>query len=338
MITRIEAKDNYPSWQLELSQAITDPKTLFQRLRLDPATLPAAYSADQLFGLRVTESYLNNIEPGNPLDPLLLQVLPLGAETQQQPVEFSDDPVGDEEATQSPGTLHKYHGRVLLIATQACAIHCRYCFRRHFPYSDSTASRSRWSTALEYIQSDASIDEVILSGGDPLSLADEKLRSLLIALENIPHVKRLRVHTRFPLVLPSRITSELVKLLTGTRLKAIMVIHSNHPNEISEDVRSALKMLTAAQIPLLNQSVLLNGINNDINTLETLSKLLFEENVLPYYLHILDKVNGAAHFDVDESTAKILVRDLQKRLPGYLVPRLVKEESGESSKTLILPH
>lgn len=338
MITRIEAKDNYPSWQLELSQAITDPKTLFQRLRLDPVTLPAAFSADQLFGLRVTESYLNNIEPGNPLDPLLLQVLPVGAETQQQPVGFSDDPVGDEESTQSPGTLHKYHGRVLLIATQACAIHCRYCFRRHFPYSNSTASRSYWSTALEYIQSDASIDEVILSGGDPLSLSDSKLRSLLSALDVIPHVKRLRIHTRFPLVLPSRITPEFVELLTETRLKSIMVIHANHPNEISEDVRHALKMLTAVQIPLLNQSVLLKGINNDINTLETLSKLLFEENVLPYYLHILDKVNGAAHFDVDESTAKTLVRDLQKRLPGYLVPRLVKEESGESSKTLILPH
>ena len=227
----------------------------------------------------MTESYLKNIQPGDPNDPLLLQILPSGLETLPQPAEFSIDPVGDDQATYAPGTLHKYHGRVLLITTQACAIHCRYCFRRHFPYGQSTAARDQWNAPLAYLRSNNDVEEVILSGGDPLSLSNSKLAELLNQLEELPHIKRLRIHSRFPVVLPSRITDSFIEMLSNSRLQCVMVIHSNHPNEISAEVTHALGKLYESKIQLLNQSVLLKGINNDINTLETLSKLLIENNV-----------------------------------------------------------
>lgn len=333
MITRINPEHNKESWQLELARAISDPAELFKRLHLDTAKLPASLIAHKDFRLRVTDSYLRCIEPGNPNDPLLLQVLPQGLEVNQSPGDFLLDPVGDADATQTPGLIHKYHGRVLLVTTGACAIHCRYCFRRHFPYSESSAGRDLWQQALAYLAGQPDVDEVILSGGDPLTLSDEKLESLVQQLEAIPHIKTLRVHSRLPIVLPSRVTPTLLDLLENTRLKTVIVVHSNHANELSTAVGDALRQLKQRHFTLLNQAVLLKNVNNDVFTLKTLSKSLFDHGVLPYYLHVLDKVAGAAHFDIADHDAQQLVEALRQQLPGYLVPKLVRETSGEASKT-----
>lgn len=333
MITRIHAEEEVPVWQRALSQAIGDPQALYAALDLPPDTLPSAYRANSLFKLRVPHSYLACMEKGNPDDPLLLQVLPVLAETLPQPADFSHDPVGDDAATQTPGLIHKYKGRVLLITTGACAIHCRYCFRRHFPYADSQAGRDQWSSALTYIADHTDIEEVILSGGDPLTLSDQRLRGLSAALEKIPHVQRLRLHSRLPVVLPERVDDALISWLSQSRLQPVMVIHANHPAELSSAVEKALQRLHLAGVTLLNQSVLLNKVNNDVTTLENLSKTLFKNNVVPYYLHTLDRVEGAAHFQVSHQRAVELVEQLRHRVSGYLVPKLVEERAGELSKS-----
>jgi EF-P beta-lysylation protein EpmB len=292
----------------------------------------AILPAQRLFKLKVTHSYLSRIRKANPSDPLLLQILPLHAETLPQPQNYSADPVGDGPASPIPGLIHKYHGRVLLITTGACAIHCRFCFRRHFPYSDAISSRN---AALDYIASDPSIEEVILSGGDPLMLADEKLREICREIALIPHIKRLRIHTRLPVVLPERINDALLSWITETRLQIIVVIHCNHPQELDDNVSKGLEHLASAGIKLLNQTVLLKSINDKASILEILCKELFSAGVYPYYLHLLDNVSAAAHFEVNAVTATKIHADLGSRLPGYMLPRLVYDEPGQAAKTLL---
>ena len=248
---------------------------------------------------------------------------------------FGPDPVGDLAAHKAPGVLHKYHGRVLLTATGACAIHCRYCFRRHFPYAEANASAEHWREALDYVALHPDVREVILSGGDPLTLSDRRLAEFVQTIEDIPHVERLRLHTRLPVVLPERVTQELCAWLSDTRLKTVVVIHANHAQELDETTHLACKRLADSGATLLNQSVLLRGVNDSVAALTHLSEALFAAGVLPYYLHLLDRVQGAAHFDVNEEVARQLLLGLNSRLPGYLVPRLVREVPGAPGKELV---
>ncbi len=272
--------------------------------------------------------------PGDPGDPLLRQVLPLRDELAEVKG-FGPDPVGDRVAIRSAGLLHKYHSRVLMVTTGACAVHCRYCFRRHFPYGDGPKSPDDWNPALAAIAGDESLREVILSGGDPLMLVDGHLRQLVERLAEIKQLHRLRIHTRLPLMIPERITSELLSWLTATRLTPIVVIHANHAQELTGSVVNALARLSDVGIPMLNQSVLLHGINDDLDTLTNLCERLVDLRVMPYYLHQLDRVAGAAHFEVDEMSGRELVRKLRSRLPGYAVPRYVRETAGDESKLIL---
>lgn len=324
-----------PSWQQLLANAITDPGELCALLDLDPALVLPAIAAARGFALRVPRSYVARMRRGDPNDPLLLQVLPQAAESQLADG-FVTDPVGDMGSRAAPGLLHKYHGRALLVATGACAIHCRYCFRRHFPYGEESALHQGWRPAVERLRADPSINEVILSGGDPWSLSDRRLGQLTDALQSIPHIRRLRVHTRYPIVLPERVDCGLLDWLSSVRLQKVVVMHANHAREIDESVRQACRRLSAAGVTLLNQSVLLKGVNDRVEALTDLSEALFETQVLPYYLHVLDKVRGAAHFDLPEARALQLHRDLTARLPGYLVPKLVREVAGASAKTAVV--
>jgi EF-P beta-lysylation protein EpmB len=325
-----------PGWQAEMATAITRPEELVAELGLDPGLIPAAVAASSAFRLRVPRSYLARIRPGDPNDPLLRQVLPIGAELADT-AEYTSDPLGERDALRAPGLLHKYYGRALLITTSACAVHCRYCFRREFPYAEQTSESSRWSEALAEIEADASIEEVILSGGDPLSLSDARLAKLTDALQRIPHVRRLRVHTRQLVVLPSRVDAGLTQWLTQLCLPVVFVLHVNHPNEIDTDVRAACARLRDCGVTLLNQTVLLQGVNDDPEVLVELSTRLFEAGVLPYYLHLLDHVRGAAHFDVPEDRARVLAGAIAARLPGYLVPRLAREIGGAPAKVTLAP-
>ncbi len=321
-------------WQREWQTAIREPAELIDALKLDPALVTPARRAAEGFELRVPRAFLERIEPGNPRDPLLQQVLPVDLETGTTP-DFVKDPVGDGASLQNGGVIHKYHGRALLIATGACAINCRYCFRRHFPYAEANASTGQWRNALAYLQGDTSIHEVILSGGDPLSLADRRLSALAEALQAIPHLRRLRIHSRLPVVLPSRVDDDLLAWLAGGRLTPVMVIHANHPNELDDRVGAAMRRLQAAGVRLFNQTVLLRDINDDAGVLAELSERLFSIGVQPYYLHLLDRVEGAGHFEVDERRACQVMQALASQLPGYLLPRLVREVAGEPWKVPI---
>jgi len=322
------------SWQQLLADAIRDPVELANVLNLDPNIVASAVGAIASFPLRVPRSYVAKMRRGDPRDPLLLQVLPIAVELKQVDG-YGLDPVGDLRSRAGHGVLQKYAGRALLITTGACAIHCRYCFRRHFPYRDESASKDDWLPALEHIRADETIEEVILSGGDPLSLSDRRLRQLSGALEAIPHVRRLRIHTRYPLVLPERVDAELLSWLSGLRMQSVVVIHANHPRELDDASRQACRSLIQAGATVLNQSVLLSGVNDDVKTLAALSEALFDAGVLPYYLHLLDRVDGAAHFDVATDVALRLHAELTSALPGYLVPRLVREVAGAASKTAV---
>lgn len=316
-----------------MSQTITKPGALIDALGLDPQLLPAARAANAAFALRVPAPFLARIKPGDPHDPLLRQVLPAADELEEQ-TGYVADPLEEAAARRAPGLLQKYAGRALLITTQACAIHCRYCFRREFPYADQVSEDGgRWSGALAEIAGDSSIEEVILSGGDPLTLSDARLQQLTDALNAMSHVRRIRVHTRQPVVLPARIDDGLCRWLATIRRPVVFVLHVNHPNEIDDEVRTACARLRAAGATLLNQSVLLAGVNDDVDTLRRLSVTLMDAGVLPYYLHLPDRVRGTAHFDVAEGRAKALVADLASQLSGYLVPRLVREIPGAPSKT-----
>ncbi len=319
-----------------MASAISDPRELVTELGLDPELIPGARTAGTPFRLRVPRSFVARIRRGDPNDPLLRQILPIADELADAP-DYTLDPLGERSAMRAPGLLQKYEGRALLITTSACAVHCRYCFRREFPYADQTSDSSRWSDALAELARDETIEEVILSGGDPLSLSDSRLASLTDALQRIPHIRRLRVHTRQPVVLPARVDGGLIQWLTRLRLPVVFVLHANHPNEIDDDVRAACASLRDGGAMLLNQTVLLRGVNDDPEILADLSRALFDAGVLPYYLHLLDRVRGAAHFDVPEERARLIVGQLAARLPGYLVPRLAREMHGAPAKVTLAP-
>ncbi len=322
------------SWQWQLAQAITDPLELLQSLALDPRLASAAHAAAAPFKLRVPRGFVRRMRAGDANDPLLLQVLPGARELLEQPG-FDSDPLGEIAAMRAPGLLHKYHGRALLISTGACAVHCRYCFRREFPYPATVGDGGRWQAALAAIAADPSIEEIILSGGDPLSLTDQRLTELTESLRTVSHIQRLRVHTRTPIVLPERVDGGLCRWLSALPWPAVIVLHSNHANEIDDSVRAAMARLRASGATLLNQSVLLAGINDSVDALERLSHALWSAQVLPYYLHMLDRVRGAAHFEVAEPRARALMTALAARLPGYLLPRLVRESAGAPAKTVL---
>jgi EF-P beta-lysylation protein EpmB len=325
-----------PRWQVELQQAITDPADLLSALGLGPEWLEPALAAARQFPLKVPRGFVARMRRGDPLDPLLAQVLPLGAELAASPG-YVLDPVGDLASRAGAGVLRKYHGRALLITTGACAVNCRYCFRRHFPYGEENASRADFGPALEVLRADATVREVILSGGDPLTLGDRRLAALLDGLGSIPHLRRVRLHTRLPIVLPERLDAGFLEVWSAVRLQKVAVVHANHAAEIDASVRDALARLKGTGTTLLNQAVLLRGINDRSDDLVALSEALFEAGVLPYYLHLLDPVAGAAHFDVPEERARALVAEVAARLPGYLVPRLVREIRGEAAKTMLPP-
>ncbi|AWF83315.1 EF-P beta-lysylation protein EpmB [Microbulbifer sp. A4B17] len=322
-------------WQDEMSDLVTEPAELIHLLQLDSGQLPDALRAASGFSLRVPRSFIRRMRPGDPNDPLLLQVLPGASELQQVPG-FSSDPLQEAEANPLPGVVHKYHGRLLLIAAGQCAVNCRYCFRREFPYGDNHLSRKQGLAALGYIRSRTELREVILSGGDPLVLNDRQLAWLSGELAQIVHLDKLRIHSRLPIVAPSRVNREMLEWFTGSRLKPVLVLHCNHANEIDSEVRSALLRLRESGVTLLNQAVLLKGINDSVTALEALSESLFDAGVLPYYLHQLDRVNGAAHFEVPDQQALEIIEQLRHRVPGYLVPKLVREIPGVPSKSPVL--
>jgi EF-P beta-lysylation protein EpmB len=332
--TPLPSQCNEPAahWRRLLADAVTDPAELCDILGLDRSLVLPALEASQGFALRVPRGFVARMRRGDPRDPLLLQVLPQAAELISS-AGYTADPVGDLASRAGQGLLHKYHGRALVIATGACAVHCRYCFRRHFPYAEESALHAGWASALAGLRADASIEELILSGGDPLSLSDRRLAQLTEALHEFPRVRRLRLHTRYPVVLPERIDGGFTDWLARVSLQKVVVIHANHAQELDAKVASACARLADAGAVVLNQSVLLAGVNDSMDALADLSEALFAMKVLPYYLHVLDRVQGAGHFDLSEARALDLHRELTARLPGYLVPRLVREIPGESAKS-----
>jgi EF-P beta-lysylation protein EpmB len=321
-------------WHRSLADAIRDSDELIDVLGLADVLREPARRAAKLFPLLVTRSYLARIRPADPHDPLLAQVLPLGIE-ETVVAGFGADPVGDSCARRAPGLLHKYQGRALLVTTGACAIHCRYCFRRHYPYGDEPRRLDEWNDAFATIASDPTLHEVILSGGDPLMLTDARLESLCTRIAEIRHVKRLRVHTRLPIVLPERVTDRLIGVLLDAGPTPVVVVHANHPHELAGDCGEALSRLVRAGITVLNQAVLLKGVNDSVQALTGLCEGLVDLGVLPYYLHQLDRVTGAAHFEVEESAGRPLIEELRRRLPGYAVPRYVRETAGGEYKEII---
>lgn len=321
------------NWQSQLSDLITDPLELLKVLKLCPEQLlSGAILASEQFKLRVPRAFVGKMTVGDPLDPLLLQVLPHHLELEDYP-DFVTDPLGEEQANQQPGVLHKYKSRFLLTLTGACAVHCRYCFRRHFPYQENLPKNEDWLNIKDYIESQPDINEVIFSGGDPLTLSNRKLKLWIDRLESLPQIKFLRIHSRVPIVIPNRVDEELVSLLKNSRLRIILVVHSNHAAELDDLTCARLSLLVQQQITVLNQAVLLKGINNSAQVLVDLSYRLFDAGVMPYYLHVLDKVKGAHHFDLSPKEINLIYKDVLENLPGYLVPKLVREIAGEKNKT-----
>lgn len=317
---------------MQLSDVVTEPDELLKLLSLDNhPELLNGMRARQLFALRVPRAFIQRMHPGDPDDPLLKQVITQSEEFTSA-AGFSNDPL-EEQHNAIPGLLHKYANRVLLLVKGGCAVNCRYCFRRHFPYQDNQGNKHNWKAALNYIAQHPELDEVIFSGGDPLMAKDSELHWLIEQLETIPHIQRLRIHTRLPVVIPARITDTLCRLLQNSRLQIVIVTHINHCNEIDEALIKALGKLKQAQVTLLNQSVLLRGINDNAKTLANLSHALFNAGVLPYYIHLLDKVQGAAHFLVNDDEARQIMQQLLALVSGYMVPRLTRESPGKNSKT-----
>jgi len=334
MITRTIATCQTQEWQKQLSEAFTSVKSLLEYLKIPKEKFPHWSQAEKDFPLRVPRAFADKMCAGDIHDPLLRQVLPIHEETLSVPG-YSDDPLMERDANPTKGLLHKYRSRVLVILGSACAIHCRYCFRRHFPYQDNGLSQQEFNDIVQYVSRFPEVNEVILSGGDPLISSNSRLKRLIDALEAIPHVDRLRFHTRTPVVLPDRIDDEFISLVENTSLQVVMVLHCNHPQEIDPTFTQAMARLKHAGVTLLNQSVLLKGVNDNAQTLTQLSEALFKAHILPYYLHLLDPVAGASHFDVEESIGASLINDLLTSLPGYLVPKLVREEANQPSKSPI---
>ncbi|TCB71248.1 EF-P beta-lysylation protein EpmB [Acinetobacter sp. ANC 4216] len=321
------------NWQSQLSDLITDPLELLETLQLSPdQLLSGAILASEKFKLRVPRAFVGKMSIGDPLDPLLLQILPHHLELEDHPG-FVTDPLSEEQANQQPGVLHKYKSRFLLTLTGACAVHCRYCFRRHFPYQENLPKNEDWLNIKQYIQNQPDINEVILSGGDPLTLSNRKLALWIDRIESMPQIKFLRIHSRVPIVIPNRVDNELISLLKNSRLRIILVVHSNHAAELDDFTCSKLSALVQQQITVLNQAVLLKGVNNSAQLLVDLSYRLFDAGVMPYYLHVLDKVKGAHHFDLSPEEINLIYKEVLENLPGYLVPKLVREIAGEKNKT-----
>ncbi|MEJ8321928.1 EF-P beta-lysylation protein EpmB [Kosakonia sacchari] len=319
-------------WLIQLADVITDPDELLRLLKIDTdENLIAGGAAKRLFPLRVPRAFAARMQPGNPHDPLLRQVLTSQEEFIAAPG-FSTDPL-EEQSSVVPGLLHKYRNRALLLVKGGCAVNCRYCFRRHFPYADNQGNKRNWQGALDYIAVHPELDEIIFSGGDPLMAKDHELDWLLVQLEAIPHIKRLRIHSRLPIVIPARITDTLSARFARSSLQILLVNHINHAQEIGDDFRHAMAQLRQANVTLLNQSVLLRGVNDNAQTLADLSNTLFDAGVMPYYLHVLDKVQGAAHFMVSDEEARTIMRELLTLVSGYMVPKLAREIGGEPSKT-----
>jgi EF-P beta-lysylation protein EpmB len=331
-ISKAQAQD---SWNQVLAGATKDVKSLLTQLDIPVSDLNLRQQACLDFPLLVPQPFIDKMEKGNPNDPLLLQVLPQSAELES--VEgFINDPLAEKNSNLQKGLIHKYHGRILVLLSTGCAINCRYCFRRHFPYQENRIGKNDWQAILDYVAQDTSIEELILSGGDPLMLGDQQLEKFIKQAEAIPHLERLRIHTRLPVVIPKRITDNFVEILHSSRFDCAIVLHINHSNELDPLLAKGLLKLKMAGITLLNQAVLLKGINDSLECQIALSKSLFKAGILPYYLHVLDKVAGAHHFDIDVSKAKKLHEQLLLNLPGYLVPKLVREEPGKGSKTPVL--
>ncbi|TXJ09204.1 MAG: EF-P beta-lysylation protein EpmB [Acinetobacter sp.] len=321
------------NWQSQLNDLITDPLELLSLVKLSANDLNSqALLANEQFKLRVPRQFVTKIQPAQPFDPILLQVLPHHLEMQDFSG-FSTDPLGERDANALSGILHKYKSRILMTVTGACAIHCRYCFRRHFPYQDNLPKEKDWLPIKQYIQAHPEINEIILSGGDPLSVSNEKLARWIAHFEELPQIKTLRIHSRLPVVIPQRIDIQLLKILSTTRLRCIMVVHSNHAQELDGEFDFAMQQLRQHNVMIFNQSVLLKHINDDFSSLSQLSYRLFDAHVLPYYLHVLDKVSGAAHFLISDKEAQHIYQELLKELPGYLMPKLVREIHGEQHKT-----
>jgi EF-P beta-lysylation protein EpmB len=324
-------------WQEQLQNAIRTPEALAKTLDLSMEALGYDDNANGSFALLVPRAFAARMRRGDPEDPLLLQVLP--ARTENDTVAgFNTDPVGELGLRQDPaGVLSKYSGRALLIATGHCAVNCRYCFRRHYPYSEDALSRSERLDTVRRLAADPALHELILSGGDPLLLSDGELSSMAELIAASPSIRTLRVHSRLPIVIPDRVTEGLIGALVRPGLQSVLVLHSNHPQEIDADTAAAIRRLRDAGITVLNQSVLLAGINDSASVLGELSDALFAAGALPYYLHLLDKVAGAAHFAVAQDRARRLVGEVAEQRPGYLVPRLVVELSGAGSKRELSP-
>ena len=321
------------NWKTQLSDLITDPKELLDTLQLSAdQLLSGAILASEKFKLRIPRAFVGKMNVGDPFDPLLLQVLPHHLELEDHEG-FVTDPLGEEQANQLPGVLHKYQSRFLLTLTGACAVHCRYCFRRHFPYQENLPKNEDWIQIKQYLLDHPDINEVILSGGDPLTLTNKKLALWIERLESLPQLKMLRIHSRVPIVIPDRIDEEFISLLKNSRLHIILVVHSNHASEIDEYTAKQLQRLTENRVTVLNQAVLLKGVNDSVEQLAALSYRLLDARVMPYYLHVLDKVKGAHHFDLPTTSIDQIYTELLARLPGYLVPKLVREIAGEKNKT-----
>jgi EF-P beta-lysylation protein EpmB len=319
-------------WKQELADAVRDPAELCDLLHLDPALAQKSKKASGDFPFLVPRGFISRMQPGDPNDPLLLQVLPRLEELDDIPG-FVSDPVGEQPARRGTGLIQKYHGRCLLLVTGGCAVHCRYCFRREFPYAESGASPASFAAAVNEIREDESIHEVILSGGDPLLIDDTLLKALIHDIASVSHVRRLRIHSRLPVVLPSRITENFLRIMNEIRLTVCLVIHANHAAELDSTVAESLRKISPVVALRFNQAVLLRGVNDTAESLIRLSERLLDLGVTPYYLHLLDPVRGASHFDVPEETGIHLVQELRNRLPGYAVPRLAREHPGSPSKT-----
>lgn len=322
-------------WQKELKQSFTKPEDLLRFLNLDPEHYQQDVKARKLFNMRVPKHFASLMQKSQPNDPLLLQVLPSKLEFVEE-FGFVTDPLLEHDAKQ-PGLLHKYKSRVLVMFKTGCAVNCRYCFRRHFPYADNSVNKSKLLEVLAYLKAHEEINEVILSGGDPLMADDKAIAWFVNECEQIPQLKRLRIHTRLPVVLPNRMTTELKQTLSNSRLQTVIVLHINHQNELSVQLKEACHEFKLAGITLLNQAVLLKGINDTCAEQVALSEALFDSHILPYYLHLFDKVKGASHFYLDDQKAKQIYSEMLAELPGFLVPKLVREIGGETSKTPVLP-
>lgn len=336
MITRSAVTWHTEDWQQQLSQVVTSVDELWQLLELPAEALTGALQAARQFPLRVPRAFVAKIRKRDINDPLLRQIVPLGSELLPPP-DFVSDPLAERSSNPHQGLLHKYQSRVLVIAGSACAVHCRYCFRRHFPYQDNQLSQTQFDALLDYLRQHPEVNEVILSGGDPLVTSNARLQRWVEALESLPQLTRLRLHTRTPVVVPERIDNGLLQLLKNTRLKTIMVLHCNHANELDTNFDNAMAHLKDASVTLLNQAVLLRGVNDSLDAQVDLSERLFDAGLLPYYLHLLDKVAGAQEFAITDAEAFELYRQMAARLPGFLLPRLTREVPGAPAKQVLAP-